>query len=80
MTRRAMEPFARKFFKGVLFLEIAGVVGAYSLFHKMNTSQDFRYTMNKSFPAVLEVYYKSNEWAGMYGIRESDLDAWSSKK
>uniref|UniRef100_A0A8C5PUQ4 Protein CEBPZOS n=1 Tax=Leptobrachium leishanense TaxID=445787 RepID=A0A8C5PUQ4_9ANUR len=49
-----MEPTARKIFKGVLFLELIGVIGAYGLFHKMNSSQDFRCTMNRRFPSVLE--------------------------
>ncbi|KAK1171941.1 protein CEBPZOS-like [Acipenser oxyrinchus oxyrinchus] len=79
MAPKTMEPFARKIFKGVLLLELAGVVGAYCLFQRMNTSQDFRNTMNRRFPSILEVYYKSNEWAGIYGIREKDHEAWSSK-
>lgn len=28
----------------------------------------------------LPVYYKSNEWAGVYGIRERDHEAWSSRQ
>ncbi|OCT79920.1 hypothetical protein XELAEV_18026733mg [Xenopus laevis] len=75
-----MEPLAKKIFKGVIFLEVAGVFGAYTLFHKMNASQDFRHTMNRKFPSVLEIYYKSNEWAGIYGIREQDAEAWTIKK
>ncbi|KAE8601596.1 hypothetical protein XENTR_v10013732 [Xenopus tropicalis] len=75
-----MEPTAKKIFKGIVFLEVAGVFGAYALFHKMNVSQDFRHTMNRRFPSVLEVYYKSNEWAGIYGIRENDAEAWTTKK
>ncbi|XP_072368113.1 protein CEBPZOS-like isoform X4 [Scyliorhinus torazame] len=65
MTPRTMEPLARKLFKGVLFVEVAGAVGAYWLFHRMNVSQ---------------VYYKSNEWAGIYGIREQDQETWSNKQ
>nr|XP_033806380.1 protein CEBPZOS isoform X2 [Geotrypetes seraphini] len=57
-----MEPTARKIFKGILCLEFAGLVGAYYLYHKMESSQ---------------VFYKSNEWAGMYGIRENDQETWS---
>ncbi|KAM4771564.1 protein CEBPZOS [Rhinophrynus dorsalis] len=75
-----MEPIAKRIFKGVVLLEVAGVVGAYALFHKMNASQDFRYSMNRRFPSVLEVYYKSNEWAGNYGIREQDAETWSTKR
>nr|DBA26818.1 TPA: hypothetical protein GDO54_011027 [Pyxicephalus adspersus] len=59
-----MEPFAKKVFKGVLFLELAGLFGVYVLYHKMDSSQ---------------VYYKSNEWAGMHGKREKDAEAWRTK-
>ncbi|XP_036406098.1 protein CEBPZOS-like isoform X3 [Megalops cyprinoides] len=65
MAPKPMEPFARKVFRGVLVLELAGVVGAYLLFQGMDASR---------------VYYKSNEWAGIYGIREADMDAWAAKK
>ncbi|XP_043399333.1 protein CEBPZOS isoform X1 [Chelonia mydas] len=77
---QGMEPLARKIFKGVLLLEVAGVAGAYLLFYRMDTSQDFRHTMNRRFPSILEVYYKSNEWAGVYGIRENDRLKWLSGK
>ncbi|XP_036406097.1 protein CEBPZOS-like isoform X2 [Megalops cyprinoides] len=80
MAPKPMEPFARKVFRGVLVLELAGVVGAYLLFQGMDASRDFRNTMHRRFPSVLEVYYKSNEWAGIYGIREADMDAWAAKK
>ncbi|XP_038670517.1 protein CEBPZOS-like [Scyliorhinus canicula] len=80
MTPRTMEPLARKLFKGVLFVEVAGAVGAYWLFHRMNVSQEFRHTVNRRFPSILEVYYKSNEWAGIYGIREQDQETWSNKQ
>ncbi|XP_044865263.1 protein CEBPZOS isoform X1 [Mauremys mutica] len=75
-----MEPVARKIFKGVLLLEVAGIAGAYFLFHRMDTNQDFRHTMNRRFPSILEVYYKSNEWAGVYGIKEKDQLKWQSSK
>ncbi|XP_039980907.1 uncharacterized protein LOC120788820 isoform X1 [Xiphias gladius] len=44
------------------------------------TAPDFRNTMNRRFPSILEVYYQSNEWAGVYGIRERDHEAWSAKQ
>ncbi|XP_056423399.1 protein CEBPZOS isoform X3 [Hyla sarda] len=69
-----------KLFKGVLALELAGVVGAYLLYFRMDSSQDFRHTMNRRFPSVLEVYYKSNEWSGIQGIRERDALAWELRK
>ncbi|XP_068826034.1 protein CEBPZOS isoform X2 [Capricornis sumatraensis] len=77
---RSMGPLAKKIFKGVLVAELMGVFGAYFLFNKMNTSQDFRHTMSKKFPFILEVYYKSIEHSGMYGIREQDQEKWLSNK
>ncbi|XP_012583049.1 PREDICTED: protein CEBPZOS isoform X1 [Condylura cristata] len=77
---RTMEPLARKIFKGVLVAELIGVFGAYYLFNKMNTSQDFRQTMNKKFPFILEVYYKSIEQSGVYGLREQDQEKWLNSK
>ncbi|KAG2468443.1 CEBOS protein, partial [Polypterus senegalus] len=58
MSSKPMEPLARKLFKGILIAEVLGVFGAYWLFHKMNTSQDFRNTMNKKFPSILQSKYK----------------------
>nr|XP_044628190.1 protein CEBPZOS isoform X1 [Equus asinus]XP_044628191.1 protein CEBPZOS isoform X1 [Equus asinus]XP_044628192.1 protein CEBPZOS isoform X1 [Equus asinus]XP_044628193.1 protein CEBPZOS isoform X1 [Equus asinus] len=77
---RTMEPLAKKIFKGVLVAELFGIFGAYFLFTKMNTSQDFRQTMSKKFPFILEVYYKSIEQSGMYGIREQDQEKWLNSK
>ncbi|XP_028018239.2 protein CEBPZOS isoform X1 [Balaenoptera acutorostrata] len=77
---RTMDPLAKKIFKGVLVAELAGIFGAYFLFKKMNTSQDFRQTMSKKFPFILEVYYKSIEHSGMYGIREQDQEKWLNSK
>ncbi|NWS68170.1 CEBOS protein, partial [Crotophaga sulcirostris] len=44
------------------------------------SSPNFRYTMQKRFPSILEVYYKSNEWSGIQGIRENDQMTWLSSK
>ncbi|XP_027706188.1 protein CEBPZOS [Vombatus ursinus] len=74
------ESLAKKMFKGILAFELLGIIGAYLLFNKMNTNQDFRHTMSKRFPLILEVYYKSNEWAGLYGIREHDQEDWLNRK
>ncbi|KAM8785835.1 protein CEBPZOS isoform 1-T7 [Rhynchonycteris naso] len=83
---RTLEPLAKKIFKGVLVAEFVGVFGAYILFNKMNTSQgnhnseDFRQTMSKKFPSILEVYYKSMEYSGMYGVRQQDQEKWLNSK
>ncbi|XP_077408286.1 protein CEBPZOS-like [Vanacampus margaritifer] len=65
-----------KLFKGIIIVELVGVCGAYALFHTMNTSQDFRSTMKRRFPSILEVYYKSNELAGVHGVRQRDQLDW----
>ncbi|XP_061845610.1 protein CEBPZOS [Colius striatus] len=71
---------ARRAVKGLLLLEIGGVLGAILLYRAMDCSQDFRYAMQKRFPSILEVYYKSNEWSGIHGIREKDQMTWLSSK
>ncbi|XP_014437452.1 protein CEBPZOS-like [Tupaia chinensis] len=75
-----MEPLSKKIFKEVLIAELLGVFRAYFLFTKINVSQDFRHTMNKKFPFILEVYYKSIEQSGMYGVREQDQEKWLKNK
>ncbi|KAL0967280.1 hypothetical protein UPYG_G00250240 [Umbra pygmaea] len=79
MAPKPFAPLAKTLFKGLILLELAGVMGAYVLYYQMNSSQDFRNSMNNRLPSVLEVYYKSNEYAGVYGIREKDLEDWSKK-
>ncbi|XP_039097866.1 protein CEBPZOS-like [Hyaena hyaena] len=74
-----MKPLA-KTFKGVLVGELVDIFGAYLLFNKMNTSQAFRQTTSKTFPFILEVYYKSIEPSGMYGVREQDQEKWLNSK
>lgn len=70
---------AKRLLKAVIVVELLGVFGAYGLFHVMDSSRDFRNKVNRRFPSILEVYYQSNEWAGVYGIRESDREAWSKQ-
>ncbi|KAG7257158.1 hypothetical protein CRUP_023679 [Coryphaenoides rupestris] len=64
MAPRSLAPLAKRLMRGVILLEMLGVFGAYGLFYKMNTSQ---------------VYYRSNEWAGVYGVREGDHQDWSGR-
>ncbi|KAM6992858.1 protein CEBPZOS-like isoform 1-T2 [Tautogolabrus adspersus] len=80
MAPKSLSPLALKLMKGVIALELVGVFGAYGLFQMMNNSPDFRNSVNRRFPSILEVYYKSNELAGVHGIRERDLEAWSAKQ
>ncbi|XP_067418783.1 protein CEBPZOS [Emydura macquarii macquarii] len=75
-----MDPVTRKLFKGVLLLEMAGLAGAYLLFYRMDTSQDFRHTMSMRVPSILGLYYKSKEWGGVPGIKEEDQLKWLRNK
>ncbi|KAM6082370.1 protein CEBPZOS [Chlamydotis macqueenii] len=77
---RRAPAMARRVAKALLLLEAAGLLGALLLYRAMDRSQDFRYTMQKRFPSILEVYYKSNEWSGIHGIRENDQMTWLSSK
>uniref|UniRef100_A0A3Q2GGE4 CEBPZ opposite strand n=1 Tax=Cyprinodon variegatus TaxID=28743 RepID=A0A3Q2GGE4_CYPVA len=54
MPPKPLEPLARRLMKGVIVVELLGVLGAYALFHRMNNSREFRSTMNDKFPSVLE--------------------------
>ncbi|XP_068041442.1 protein CEBPZOS [Anomalospiza imberbis] len=78
--RRRAPAMARRVLRGLLLLEAAGLLGALLLYRAMDRSQDFRYTMQKRFPSILEVYYKSNERSGIHGIRENDQMTWLSSK
>ncbi|KAE8601598.1 hypothetical protein XENTR_v10013732 [Xenopus tropicalis] len=49
-----MEPTAKKIFKGIVFLEVAGVFGAYALFHKMNVSQGMSFGTLLSYTLILQ--------------------------
>ncbi|XP_057678649.1 protein CEBPZOS-like [Corythoichthys intestinalis] len=77
MSGKPFGALAKKLMKGVIALELLGIFGAYALFRAMDDSQDFRSTMKRRFPSILEVYYKSNEMAGVYGARQRDREAWS---
>ncbi|XP_026174340.1 uncharacterized protein LOC113137123 isoform X1 [Mastacembelus armatus] len=54
MPPKPLEPLAKKLMKGVIALELLAVVGVYGLFHMMNNSRDFRSTMNRRCPSILE--------------------------
>ncbi|XP_049687005.1 protein CEBPZOS isoform X2 [Accipiter gentilis] len=52
--RAPVAVMARRVVKGLLLLEAAGLLGALLLYRAMDRSQDFRYTMQKRFPSILE--------------------------
>ncbi|XP_077443555.1 protein CEBPZOS-like [Stigmatopora argus] len=80
MSGKALPPLAKKLMKGLIVAEVLGILGAYGLFRAMDQSQDFRSSVNRRLPSILEVYYKSNEMAGVYGARQRDLEAWSERR
>ncbi|XP_061899626.1 protein CEBPZOS-like [Entelurus aequoreus] len=78
MSSKPLAPLIKKAMKVVIVVELLGIFGAYNLFHMMDTRQDFRSTMNRRFPSILEVYYKSSELAGVHGVRERDHLDWGT--
>nr|XP_057935900.1 protein CEBPZOS-like [Doryrhamphus excisus] len=80
MSPKPLAPLAKKLMKVVIVVELLGIFGAYKLFDMMNSSQDLRSRMSRRFPAILEVYYKSNELAGVHGIRERDQLDWMATR
>uniref|UniRef100_A0A8D0D5T9 Uncharacterized protein n=1 Tax=Sander lucioperca TaxID=283035 RepID=A0A8D0D5T9_SANLU len=89
MPPKPLEPLAKKLMKGVIALELLGVFGVYGIgkmshfvpltalcnVHQMTGSEN-RFLLL----CFLPVFYQSNEWAGVYGIRERDHAAWSAKQ
>ncbi|XP_070578277.1 protein CEBPZOS-like [Ptychodera flava] len=63
-------------FKVLLVAEGVCFLGAYYVFHRMNTDQDYRHMMHKKWPSVLELFYKSAEWGGIKDARENDYKTW----
>ncbi|XP_078593674.1 protein CEBPZOS-like [Branchiostoma floridae x Branchiostoma japonicum] len=62
--------------KAVLFAEVGFIGASYIVWHRMNTSQDFRYYMHKKWPSVLEGFYKTGEMAGYRQARIEDYRTW----
>ncbi|KAL5008600.1 hypothetical protein ScPMuIL_014181 [Solemya velum] len=62
--------------KYLLYAEVAAIGASYFLWHKMNTSRDFRHKMHKSFPSILNGYYYIGEKFGDYPTRILDYKAW----
>ncbi|XP_023599499.1 protein CEBPZOS-like [Myotis lucifugus] len=77
---RTWEPLATELFTGALVAECVGIWGAYVLFNKMNTSQDFKQRMSKKFPFISEDDYKSIEHSAIRGIRKEDQEKWLNSK
>lgn len=50
------------------------------LFEALITENSLIMKQSLTVSPVLPVYYQSNEWAGIYGIREQDQEAWAAKR
>uniref|UniRef100_A0A8C3KAR7 Uncharacterized protein n=1 Tax=Calidris pygmaea TaxID=425635 RepID=A0A8C3KAR7_9CHAR len=70
---------ARRVVKGLLLLEAAGLLGALLLYRAMDSSQGAA-GLGRGEAPPRRVYYKSNEWSGIHGIRENDQMTWLSSK
>uniref|UniRef100_A0A8D2M8X3 Uncharacterized protein n=1 Tax=Zonotrichia albicollis TaxID=44394 RepID=A0A8D2M8X3_ZONAL len=79
--RRRAPAMARRVLRGLLLLEAAGLLGALLLYRAMDRSQG---AAGRAGAAPRRgrgaVYYKSNEWSGIHGIRENDQMTWLSSK
>ncbi|KYO23873.1 protein CEBPZOS-like [Alligator sinensis] len=73
-----MNASTKKAIRRLMLVELAGVVAAYAVYFRLHTNQDFRHTMHKRFPAILEAYYKCNEQCGICDIRKKDQIKWSN--
>lgn len=74
---RKQNGFGTRLFKAFLIAEIAGAVGAFYLWNRMNRSQDFRKYMKNTFPYALEGFYSIGEkFDSTYTARQLDLKQW----
>lgn len=78
--KQLREPLATEIFTGALVAECVGIWGAYVLFNKMKTSQDFKQRMSKKCPFISEDDYKSIEPSAIRGIRKEDREKWQNSK
>lgn len=70
-----------RLFKGFIALEIIVAAGSYLVWHRLNTSRNFRKLMHEEFPSVLEGYYSLGEkFDSTNNIRSSDLHFWKLEK
>jgi len=71
-----MAVFWKRVAKAVVLGEMVLLLGAYRVWHQMNTSRDYRKWMKDTFPAILEGFYKTAEMGGYKGAREADAETW----
>uniref|UniRef100_A0A493TJY7 Uncharacterized protein n=1 Tax=Anas platyrhynchos platyrhynchos TaxID=8840 RepID=A0A493TJY7_ANAPP len=92
-ARPLMAAMRRRLLAGLVALEAAALGGVLLLYRAMDSSRGAggRGQLGAGRGAwesgavppdlfQLRVYYKSNEWAGIHGIKENDQMAWLSNK
>ena len=63
--------------RAVITVELGCFIGAYRVWHKMNTNPDYRKSMHEKYPSVLEMFYQSAErFAGNMEVRKDDYKSW----
>ncbi|XP_012224832.2 protein CEBPZOS [Linepithema humile] len=66
--------------KAILILEGVFLLGSYGIWHRMNTSQDFRYYVHQHFPSLLESYYSIGEkLSDNNQLRTFDYTTWTQR-
>lgn len=66
--------------KGVIVFELAGLIGAYGLFKRLDSDKDFRYNLNqKNYgKIILSGYYWAHSQAGNDTLKPHDQEYFSS--
>lgn len=63
--------------KALFVIELAAFSGAYYVWHRMNTSRDFRRTMHDNFPFILDGFYLAGEKLGDDKLtKKLDYEIW----
>ena len=69
--------FLYKVGKWAVILELTAVLGSYIIWRRTNRDQNFRLTLHRNCPPVLDAYYRMGELMDKsYNMREYDKTAW----
>lgn len=81
VNRSNTKSIFKAYFKLFVLLEVAGFLGSYYVWKRMNSSQDFRFYMSQAYPTILEGYYQIGERLGdLNDIRAYDRKCWQEKQ
>lgn len=83
LTKRPTGGFfntGKKLLKIGIALEVLGLGATYFVWHRMNTSQDFRHYIHRNFPSVLNQFYNFTELMdSTNAVRTTDFQAWQKE-